>query len=208
MTITAVNADAIVADLHGRSAAALRAAVWSMNRAIVSGRAVMAREIARDLGMGVGSVKDAMPERRATIASAEAAFAAKMKRIPLLDFRASGPEPSRGKGRGVSYRLPTGRGRLPNAFIVQMQSTHRGVFVRSGKAGIRTGRIIGWRKSKGAWSFNLPIHELFGPSLGHVFAKFQPMGLAATREAFDTAFAHEWDRLTKGTALAEGAANG
>jgi hypothetical protein len=203
MNITVEGADAVVADLEGMSAKMMRGAVFAMNRAITQGRTVMSREIARDTGLNVGVVRKALPISQATLERAEAAFRAGFTRIPLIDFKAKGPEPSRGRGRGVSYRLPTGKGRLPDAFLATMESGHRGVFRRAGKAGSRTGRVMGalsQRKSRGAWSPNLPIVELYGPSLGHVFAKYRPMGMARTKEAFDTEFAHQMKRLLlKGT---------
>lgn len=180
MQLTIDGADAVVADLDGMSSKALRGAVRAMNRAIASGRTVMSREIARDLGLGVGVVRDAMPISQATRHRAEAAFRAGLQRIPLIDFKAKALAPSRkgGRGRGVSYRLPSGKGRLPQGFIATMASGHRGVFARRARS-------------------RLPIVEQFGPSLGQVFAKYRPIGRARTQEAFDTAFAHELARLTQ-----------
>jgi hypothetical protein len=40
---------------------------------------------------------------------------------------------------------------------------------------------------------------LFGPSLGHVFAKYRPKAIARTEEAFDKLFDHEFARLTEKT---------
>jgi hypothetical protein len=176
MIAVEVNAGAVIADLKGLGSKVMKAAVRSMNRAIQSGKTEMKRAIASDTGLRAGDVADALPLRLATTARAEAAFAATLKRIPLIYFKARGPEPSRGKGRGVSYALTGSRNRVPNAFIAAMKSGHRGVFARKGTK-------------------RLPIIELYGPSLGHVFRKFRPMGLARTKEAFDTAFAHELKRL-------------
>jgi hypothetical protein len=99
---------------------------------------------------------------------------ASAKRIPLIDWDARGPYPSRGKGRGVSTSLRTsgvtaikargkalgvggstggGRGRYPHAFIAQMRSGHRGVFQRGGTK-------------------RMPIFELFGPSIARVADKY------------------------------------
>ena len=211
MNISVEGADAVVADLEGMSAKAMRGAVRAMNRAITQGWTVMSREIARDTGLRVGVVRDAMPISQATLARAEATFKAGLQRIPLIDFKAKGPEPSRGKGRGVSYRLPTGRGRLPSGFIATMKSGHRGVFARVGgrasasefnpNASTLRGRAFANALraglTGGPGGGRLPIVEQFGPSLGHVFAKYRPLGMARTREAFDTAFAHELDRLTQ-----------
>lgn len=151
---------------------ATRATVRAMNRALTSGRALMVQRIAADTGLKSGVVRKAFAVRNATNERLEARLGVGLKRIPLIDFNARGPFPSRGKGRGVSYRLKGGSGRIPNAFIAEMKSGHRGVFARVGKT-------------------RLPIRELFGPSLGHVFAKYRPEGIAKLKEAFATNFAHE-----------------
>jgi hypothetical protein len=200
MDITVSNVDGVIADLSGVSAKSLRAAVWAMNRAIVSGQVDMAREIAGDTGLKVGDVKKQLPTSQATYSNPRAAFGAPLERIPLIYFKAKGPEPSRGRGSGVSYALTGGRRRVAESFIATMRSGHRGVFKRVGKAGSRTGRIIGavsGRKSRGAWGPNLPIAELFGPSLGHVFAKYRPKAITRTEEAFDKLFDHEFARLAE-----------
>jgi len=151
---------------------AQRALLRAMNRSIKSARTVMVREIAKDTGLKSKDVRDALVLREAFATRPEASLAAKLKRLSLIDFRAKGPEPSRGRGRGVTYRLPGGKGRVENAFIATMHSGHRGVFKRKTRA-------------------RLGIVELKGPSLGHVFAKYRPLGLARAREVFDTNFAHE-----------------
>jgi hypothetical protein len=170
--IKVTGAEAIEAELKEYPQRVRRALVRALNRAIASGRTVMVREIARDTGLTSKVVRDALPVQEASVNRPEARLAASLKRIPLINFGARGPEPSRGRGRGVTYRLRGGRNRVERAFIARMQSQHRGVFVRVGKA-------------------RLPIRELFGPSLGHVFAKFRPAALARIREAFDKNFAHE-----------------
>jgi hypothetical protein len=179
-----VNDKAVIADLTGYSAKITRVAVRSLNRAIQSGKTAMTRDIARDTGLKVGDIKDAMPVVQATRERLMAVFGATLKRIGLIHFKARGPEPSRGRGRGVSYGLPGGRSRVADAFIAKMASGHPGVFKRTGRA-------------------RLPIVELYGPSLGHVFQKYRPAGLARTREAFETAFDHELARLTTGQGVAD-----
>jgi hypothetical protein len=135
----------------------------ALNRAITSARVVMVREVARDLGIKQATVRDRMSVEQAKPGTERARLSASLKRIPLIEFNARGPEPSRGKGRGVAYRLG-GAKRLPHAFIATMRSGHRGVFER-----------VGTRR--------LPIHELKGPSIGHVFARHVDEGLARGQEA-------------------------
>jgi len=117
--------------------------------------------------------------REASASRPEASLGASIKRIPLMKFNAKGPVPSRGRGRGVTYRLRGGRGRVENAFIATMKSGHVGVFRRAGKA-------------------RLGIVELFGPSLGQVFKKFRPAGLARAWEVFQKNFDHELDFVKGG----------
>jgi len=108
-----------------------------------------------------------------------ASLGASLKRISLMKFHAKGPIPTRGKGRGVTYRLNGGKGRLAHAFIATMESGHQGVFERS------PGKFM--RKSKTRQA----IHEKYGPSIGQVFRKFRPVGLARALEVFQTNFDHE-----------------
>jgi hypothetical protein len=136
----------------------------AINRAATSGKTAMARAIAADTGIRNKVVADEIKILKATRKEPKAVIEIRGRRIPLIEFKARGPEPSRGKGRGVSYTLPTGRGRVANAFIATMPQGHRGVFKR-----LQTPR--------------LPIKELFGPSLPHVFEKFLPTFSAAAQES-------------------------
>lgn len=173
-TIELHGDQAIEIDLREFPAKVTRATVRALNRAIGSGRTFMVREVARDTGILSRAVRDAMVMREASANHLVASLAARLKRIPLIDFKAKGPEPSRGRGRGVTYRLPSGKGRIETAFIAIMKSGHRGVYRRKGTA-------------------RLGIVELKGPSLGHVFAKYRALGLARALEVFQTNFDHELD---------------
>jgi hypothetical protein len=174
MDITLVGDKAVDAALRDYPKKATRAMVRAMNRAVTSGRALMVQRIAADSGLKSGVIRKAIAIREANAQSLEARIAVGLKRIPLIDFNARGPEPSRGRGRGVSYRLTGGKGRVERGFIATMKSGHRGVFARPLHQKTR-----------------LPIYELFGPSLGHIFAKYRPEGIARLKEAFATNFAHE-----------------
>lgn len=147
----------------------------SLNRAGTTGRAVMARHINKDTGIAIGAVKKEIRLDRATRSDPVVRLEIRGRRIPLIAFQARGPEPSRGRGRGVSYRLPSGRGRIRNAFIATMPSGHRGVFIRKTPTRSRRGRP----RSSPA----LPILELFGPSLPYVFEKYIPEFRKAASES-------------------------
>lgn len=142
-----------------------QAEVRALNRAAVSVRTLLVKNIAADTGLKSGTVRERISITNATESSKVARVSVSGKRIPLIDFGARGPEPSRGRGRGVTARNPGGAGRYPHAFIATVGTGgHRGVFER------RT------RK-------RLPIRELFGPSLPHVFNKFVPEAIARGEEA-------------------------
>lgn len=135
----------------------------AFNRAATSARAVMARAIAKDMGLKQAAIKEAIKIVEATPEKHEARLEASGKRIPLIDFGAKGPEPSRGRGKGVRARTPQSR-TYPRAFIATMRSGHRGVFQRKGKT-------------------RLPIVELHGPSLPFVFDKYRNEGIAKFEES-------------------------
>jgi len=181
--MTLEGADTLIADLANVPTATTRGLLRALNRGISAAQTVMTREIGRDMGLKAGDVRDRLRLRNATLGTLEAMLGASLKQIPLIKFDARGSEPSRGKGRGVSYKIGQGgRSRFEQAFIATMGGQHRGVFVR--KASLA-------RRSAGAWSKNLPIKELFGPSVGHVFGKYRSLGLKRAEDAFMTTFAHE-----------------
>ena len=122
----------------------------AINRTVSSERTQAKRAIAADTGLRSKDVDSALQVENATPARLSAFLTVSGRRIPLIGFGARGLEPSRGRGKGVSYRLPQGRSRHAQAFIARMKTGHRGVYVRT------TPR-------------RLPIIELFGPSLPKVF---------------------------------------
>ena len=148
----------------------------ALNRCARTGRTVLVREIARDMKVPQNQVRDRVLLDRSTSARLVATFYASAKRLGVIAFNARGPEPSMGRGRGVTAKLP-GR-RYPHAFIATMPSGHRGVFERvPGKYMVRRG-------PKGGGGRREAIRELFGPSIAHVFSKVRPAGERAATEAF------------------------
>lgn len=175
MDITITGTPALIEDFDAYPSKAQKVIVRAINRGIVAARTQIVRDVARDSGLKVGDVRDAIRQRNATVGSPAASLSAGLGRIPLVKFNARGPEPSRGRGRGVSYKLGTGsRGRVENAFIATMTSGHRGVFKRASKK-------------------RLGIIELQGPSLGQVFAKYRAAALARGEEMFMTTLDRELD---------------
>lgn len=167
-------------DLEGQPVKVQRAFVRAAKRSIDSGRSVMAKLIAADTGLTQKVVREALSMRYPSMADPVASMRARTKRIPLIDFKARGPQPSRGRGAGVTYRNPGGgRGLIANAFIAVTRAqadgsggSHLGVFKRTGKK-------------------RLPIKQLYGPSIGQVFSKFRQQGVDRALEVFDKNFDHE-----------------
>lgn len=179
LELTIDGADAVTVNLRQLADRTPRAIVGGLNYAIAAARDVMVDKIASDIGLEPAKVQKELPVRNATTNTLSATLSASRKRIPLSALHAQGPTPSRGKGAGVTYQLRGGTGRLPNAFIVTLNSGHVGVFSRvpgKGRHGPKPNRS------------QLPIYELFGPSLGRVFAKYRPIGVARGVEAFRASF--------------------
>lgn len=164
--------------LGRRGESALRRA---LKRTTASVRASMASDIAKDIGLPVGKVRD---EMRVSVSGdeLESTISISGRRIPLINFGARGPEPSKGRGRGVSATSEGQRKRYPNAFIATTASGHRGVFIRAKSLA---------RKSRGAWSANLPIIELRGPSLPLVFTKHLPDAVSQAQATLMKNLQHE-----------------
>lgn len=148
----------------------------ALARTATTVRADLSRLIAADTALPVRTVKLGVS---VTIASdTKVLLSASNRRVPLIEFKARGPEPSLGQGRGVSYSLPGGRGRLPHAFIATMSTGHRGVFMRT--EGPR-----------------LPIDEKHGPSLGGVFHKHLKPVEERAQETLVANLRHEIDFAAK-----------
>lgn len=155
--------------------------VRALNRSIASGKTLAVRLVSQDMGLKVGTVRDLVTVREASAGSLSASLFASAKRIPLIAFGATGPEPSRGRGRGIASKLKGGAGRYPRAFFATMSTGHRGIFQR--KAGAQ----------------RLPIQELRGPSIWQAFQKYTPEAVARTQEQLVKNVAHEIEfALSKG----------
>lgn len=148
----------------------------SMNRAVVTARAVLARDISQDLGLRVGVIRDQLKIRNARPEELKATISVSGKPLPLINFKA------RQTRQGVSANLPTLK-RYEGAFIATVgKGQHRGVFKRVPGANRR-----GPKPNRS----QLPIYELHGPSLPKVFAKLTPNALKAGEEALMKNLAHE-----------------
>lgn len=177
-------------DLLGRRAPL--ALARALNRTATSERTAMARAVATDMGIKVGAARDAIKVERASSAKLSARVISRGKRLPLIDFKARGPMPSRGRGAGVRYTMQGQRKTWRGSFITTVtragddgqHAGHLGVFFRRGKA-------------------RLPIKQAYGPSIAHVFGKMIPVGEARRNEVLLKNVEHEIEfelsRLRGGT---------
>lgn len=150
----------------------------ALNRSGVTAQTFMARKIASDLRLKVGDVKKEISIRNADVKKLRVLVLARGKQISLMKFGAKGPVPSLGRGKGVRASLPApGKGKYPHAFIATVRrgqtNENLAVFERKGKA-------------------RLPIKKLHGPSIAHVFSKYQAEGLKAGHESLIKNLKHEF----------------
>jgi hypothetical protein len=117
------------------------------------------------MGLSQADVTKRLSQAKASAENIEAKILADPTPLPLVLFRAKGPEPSRGKGGGVTAQLQKGAGTYPHAFLATMPSGHRGVFERKSRS-------------------RLPIRELKGPSAWFVGTKYAKAAEGLAREQF------------------------
>lgn len=168
---------------------AARAGFRAVNRTMTSARSTVVKLVSSDMGLQQKRVRDkyiTVVLQKDKGQAPGGALYATTARVPLIDFKAKGPTPSRGRGRGVTARLPTGAGRYPTAFIATMKSGHTGVFQRVGTSA---------RRSAGARANNLPIAQLHGPSTYQAFQKHAPEAERRALEVLDKNWQHEVDYL-------------
>lgn len=189
MRFNTTAASAGIKSLAGRYE---RAVKRSVDRAAVSARTQLARNVSKEVGIKVGVVREHLPIQRARRVSdgyVASVFVSKAghKAIPLIHYRAKGPRPSRGRGRGVTAQLPNPSGagtqsvRYPHAFIAKVygplpsgvvSTGHEGVFQRRGRK-------------------RIPIFQRYGPPLRGVVMKHVPEAVTRGEESLRKNLAHE-----------------
>ncbi len=128
------------------------------------------RLLAKKTKLKQGDVAKGMRRVLASYKKMTAIISVRGRGIPLIRMKARGKEPSRGKGKGVTYinALTGARERMEHAFIATMPKTgHRGVFIRTEPKlfGRVMRRLRGHKTDRG----RLPIKEQYGPSMVDVF---------------------------------------
>lgn len=152
-----------------------RATMRALNRTLTTGRAEMARRMAKDLGgMKVSDAKEAVLVTPAQLDRLFVRLVASKKLRPVYDFRA------RQTAGGVTFAGKGGvRQLIPGAFIAKMPTGHVGVFKRTGTFGRR-----GDPKLE-------KIKERYAVSIAHVFDQHRAAVLEVMRQAFEKNLDHE-----------------
>jgi len=171
---------------------ARKAETRALNRSIASAKTLAVKVVRQDMGLKAGTVRDRIFAMKATPSKPLARLSATNARIPLIEFNAKGPEPSRGRGNGVRAKLPApGKGRYPHAFIATMpNSGHRGVFQRDPKRSMKTPGVAYFHRTK-TMDRRQAIYELKGPSVAQSFTRNAPAIEARAEEVLQTNFDHE-----------------
>jgi hypothetical protein len=142
------------------------------------------RGLARDLNLPQRFIRERLQVTQPTFRAPIYAITVKGRRLPLSAFGA------RQTRRGVTYRLPGGRGLIERGFLAHVRSArqielgvagHQGVFRRRAGTG-RSGLVP-----------RLPIDERFGPSLPQSFVRSRTDQAAAevARDSFPPNLDHE-----------------
>lgn len=168
----------------------VQACVRAMNAAAQKGNTHMKRVIAADLKMRVSDVGAKLFAVKASYQVPRATLATRrLSRIPLMYFGGKGSMPSRGVGAPATASVRGGgRKSYQGAFLANVRyyrkvddereyGLHQGIFVRA------AGRSS--RKSAGARGPNLPIKQLYGPSLGRVFAIYREATVGLMQKWYD-----------------------
>ena len=149
----------------------------ALKRGTKAAKTISNRVVAKDMGIKASDVRSRIRIEEPTAQTLSGKLRANLKRIPLIKFGARGPEPSRGRGRGVTYKgQGGGRKRHARAFISTMGAEHRGVFERKGEG-------------------RLPIKQLYGPSIGRVFDEHRKEIMDRGEEQVLTEFNRQIDRI-------------
>jgi hypothetical protein len=145
----------------------------ALNRANVSGRTVMVRAMTEHLRIKRATVDKAVKKSEAVPHRLSARVWVRGGPISLMHFNAKGPYPSRGRGNGVTARLPHGQVRYPHGFLAPGKNRRLQAFERVGKA-------------------RMPIVRLTGPSMPDIFEVHRAKGIAAGEESLVKNLQHEF----------------
>jgi len=191
ITYDRAKLDRIRRQLSGIPGAMPRVMSEAINRTATSARAEIVRRLAGEINASQTSIRRVIRIQKARRSHWVATIDLFSKRIPLIKFGAARLK------KGVSYQILSSTGRKQivgdpaEVFIQTLPSGHKGVWRRVGSALLRgkgakkarggmMARLSKKRKSKIG---RLPIIELLGPSMGHVFESAPGIAWQVRQEA-------------------------
>lgn len=153
----------------------------ALKRTGTSERVVLARDVAKDTGLGVERTKKEI-STSINVEEGTVRISTDGHRIPLIEFSARGPRPSRGrKGTTVTAIRFGQRTPYPQAFIARVFGALPNGVTSSGHEGV----------FKRLTAKRLPIKQLYGPSIAHVFGKHLPAAAERGVEVLGKNLEHE-----------------
>jgi hypothetical protein len=176
-----VDTSSVEAGLKVLGAEGPKAVGRALDRTVTNVNTVMVRKVAGEMGLAQKHVRDRVRVLK-TGGGKIARIYASNQQTPLTLFDPRGPEPSRGRGRGIVARTKTRH--YPRAFFATMGSGHRGVFEYIGTPGRN-------RRSPGAWRDNLRIREVREASVASVWIHHGAEGQKRGNEMLPKNLAHE-----------------
>lgn len=135
------------------------------------------------MGLKAGVVRDRIAVIKATPTKQVARLTATNERIPLIEFNARGPYPSRGRGTGVRAKLPApGKGSYRHAFIAFAKNSGKKLVLERYDSGGKKGA----RGPRGGKTY-----QLRGPSVAQSFTRNSAAITARASEVLETNFDRE-----------------
>lgn len=175
------------------------AAMRAINSTATSAKAAIVPVVAQDMNSTESATDRKVRIREATPSTLSAMLYASRGRVPLIAFRATGPNPSRGRGNGVTVTMPALGGssglvtrtavNFPHAFLARVPfkgGRHLGVFER---------RLGANRRGPKPNRSQLPIWQRYGPAVSAFFEARLPIAVARATAVLPGNFAQEVQAL-------------
>jgi len=183
--------------IDGLGRRAFPAMARAVNRAASSGSVQLSRDVAANLGIGVTGVKKQFTLSQASSGNLVAKVLANARPLSLKDMGARWPGApeitlTRGqRGFRVTAMRFGKRVRYEGAFVANVKGPLPSGVISPGHEGVFKRLRPSTHKSPGAWSKNLPINELRGPSVWLVARKLAPGVQAKAEEQLVKNLEHE-----------------
>ncbi len=166
-----------------------RAAVRALNRTAITVRKEAKKELPKQMGIKQAHIRDAFYLTKANLSRMQSIVGVRFKPLALTKFKNT-----RQLKRGVTSKAWGTRKLYPHAFIAQMNSGHKGVYLSARGMG-RKGRISNVKYSEGGHRYRSAkiVKQLYGPSPSRAFAEkeMEKVNNMIARKRFGVVFQQE-----------------